>query len=207
MQAIPSDPLSLSSRRMTLHLSFFSLLFACSSPSRATITVQPAHSTPPSIYEPLSTFAPSVGWNGCSTADNPRTFSTSFAASTSSTQSSIPIQSSLNVASQYLKGISAGNVNISNPDPCGPPFQSSGGAPGTNSTCAANVSVADTTRSNYYGVQCYNIGPRWELEADTCSDAAITVCLQMSGQFGKAYQDTNKWIWTTQQGNCTFGYW
>lgn len=112
--------------------------------------------------------------------------------------------------SQYALGISAGAVNVSAPDPCGPPIQPLGGPPGSNSTCNKSVSVAALNQPQYYGVQCTSIEGGMQLDT-TCVAAATRLCQQISGQVGSQYQQTNKWIWSQdvpeQSGNCTFGVW
>jgi len=70
-----------------------------------------------------------------------------------------------------------------------------------------NVSVADITSQEYYGVQCLNDNTGEILQQGTCSDAIMTICDQMTGLLGSSYEVTNKWIWSTPGGNCTFGYW
>ena len=56
-------------------------------------------------------------------------------------------------------------------------------------------------------MQCANDNLGYTLEQSTCSDSLITICDQASGDEGSQYQLTNTWIWTTQNGNCTFEYW
>ncbi|CAD6577445.1 MAG: hypothetical protein ASARMPRED_008281 [Alectoria sarmentosa] len=107
-------------------------------------------------------------------------------------------------AAQNSVGISAGTLVAANPDPCGPP---TGQAPGSLSTCHANVSVANLGQPSAYGVQCANDGSGYTLEQSTCADSSITMCDQISGLYGAGYQRTDTWVWTTQDGNCTFGYW
>ena len=104
-------------------------------------------------------------------------------------------------------GISSGTPNNTLPDPCGPPNQDPGAA-GSKSTCHQNVSVADVTAKEEYGVFCINDNTGEVLDQGTCSDAMYTICDQITGSFGSGtgYQATNKWIWSTQDGNCTFGY-
>lgn len=111
------------------------------------------------------------------------------------------------VISQNNQGISAGAVVPANPDPCGPPTGQAPGVAGSLSTCHANVSVADLGQPSYYGVQCTNDNSGFTLEQGTCLDSLLTVCDQISGQWGVQYQDTDTWIWSTEDGNCTFGYW
>lgn len=111
------------------------------------------------------------------------------------------------VISQNNQGVSAGAVVPANPDPCGPPTGQAPGVAGSLSTCHANVSVADLAQPSYYGVQCTNDNSGFTLDQGTCLDSLLTVCDQISGQWGVQYQDTDTWIWSTEDGNCTFGYW
>ena len=107
---------------------------------------------------------------------------------------------------QKTAGISIGKPNDTLPDPCGPPNQPPGKA-NSASTCHANVSTADITSSEYYGVQCLTDDTGELIDMMSCSDSADTVCEQISGLWGSDYQTTDKWIWSTEGGNCTFGYW
>ena len=109
-------------------------------------------------------------------------------------------------AAQNSAGISSGNVNNSLPDPCGPAVQNPEPA-GSRSTCHTNVSVADTRYPSRYGVQCLNDGTGEVLDQNTCAGAIYTICYQISGLWSTRYQATNQWIWSTENGNCTFGYW
>ena len=117
---------------------------------------------------------------------------------------------SANVAlldTQNAAGISTGNVNNNLPDPCGPPNQSMDAPAGSESTCHRNVTTVDITGKGFYGVHCQNDNTGYVLNQATCSDAIYTICDQISGRWGSKYQATNEWIWSTDDGNCTFGYW
>ncbi|CAF9918039.1 MAG: hypothetical protein ALECFALPRED_000478 [Alectoria fallacina] len=129
------------------------------------------------------------------------------AESATTTTTTVSVAEALEAA-HNRNGISAGALVPANPDPCGPPTgQAPGAAAGSLSTCRANVSVANLGQPSAYGVQCANDGSGYTLEQTTCADSSITICDQISGLFGAEYQRTNTWIWSTQDGNCTFGYW
>ena len=102
-------------------------------------------------------------------------------------------------------GIASGSPNPSLPDPCGPPVQSPAAAE-SMSTCTQNVSVSDLSAHSYYGVNCWNDGSESALDLGTCSDAMMVICNHISTG-GALYNVTDKWIWSTEGGNCTFGYW
>lgn len=107
------------------------------------------------------------------------------------------------------EGIGGGTYSPNLTDPCGPPnhsLQLSAGAPGSNSTCHGNVSIADTTQQTYYGVNCFNNSAA-PLLSD-CGEAMQSMCEQISGESGSGYQATNQWFYgTAQDGVCTYGYW
>jgi len=105
-------------------------------------------------------------------------------------------------------GISQGIPNNAYQDPCGPTSQDRVNAgKNTRSTCHKNVSVSHLDHLNYYGVQCQNDNTGYILNQTTCLNAMATICLQISGMQGSAYQTNDKWIWSTWENNCTFGYW
>lgn len=102
-------------------------------------------------------------------------------------------------------GIAAGTPNPVLPDPCGPPVQSPAAA-NSISTCTKNVSVADLSAHSYYGVNCWNDTTKPALDLSSCSDALYVICNHISTG-GELYNKTDKWIWSTPGGGCTFGYW
>ncbi len=102
-------------------------------------------------------------------------------------------------------GIASGTPNATLPDPCGPPLQPPGAAQSL-STCTQNVSVADLGSHSYYGLNCWNDTTKPALDLGSCSDAIYVICDDISTG-GELYTKTNKWIWSTVGGNCTFGYW
>lgn len=105
-------------------------------------------------------------------------------------------------------GISQGIPNNAYQDPCGPTPQDRVTAGGnTRSTCHKNVSVSHLDQPNYYGVRCQNDKTGYVLNQTTCLDAMVSMCFQISGMQGSAYQPNDKWIWSTCEHNCTFGYW
>ena len=117
------------------------------------------------------------------------------------------------IVNDNLRGISSGALNPNAVDPCGPPNSLTPGPPGSFKTCHRNVSTKYATSGNAlaantaYGVNCLNDGTGYTLDQDTCADSVGAICLQISGIWGTKYQTPNQWIWSTENGNCTFGYW
>ena len=158
------------------------------------VQAQPAGPPQPATYQTPST--------------DPRRSSISAANHAASTDAAARI------GAQSQLGISSGQPNASLVDPCGPPDNPAPGAPGSFNTCHQNVSTEDATSSGAaldgfgaYSVRCLNDGTGYVLDQKTCSDSAITICYQISGMYGTKYQTPNQWIWSTENGNCTFGYW
>ncbi|KAL6719467.1 hypothetical protein ACLMJK_003707 [Lecanora helva] len=110
------------------------------------------------------------------------------------------------LAAQSSAGISLDNPDNSLSDPCGPPSQPPGDA-SSKSTCHANVSVAETSSKQAYGVYCMNDKTGEALNHNSCDDAMWTICDMIAGGWGSEYQTPDRWTWSTQNGNCTFGYW
>ena len=117
-------------------------------------------------------------------------------------------ETSATAAANNALGISVGSPNYTLPDPCGPPVQPPG-EPSSKSTCDASLDISDLASPKYYGVQCRNDNSGETIDTNGCwsSDAIQDICFQISGMYGSKYQDTGKWLWSTQTGNCTFGYW
>ena len=103
-------------------------------------------------------------------------------------------------------GISIGSPNPNLPDPCGPLSQPPGEA-NSKSTCHATVSTTNLSSQDYYGVQCQKDDTGEVLDRPSCEDSYMTMCYQIAGMWGGKYQVADKWVWSTTQGNCTFGYW
>ncbi|KAL6714701.1 hypothetical protein ACLMJK_008126 [Lecanora helva] len=132
--------------------------------------------------------------------------SAAHARKTSSVASAMFAQRSAWVVQQDAMGISVGTSNDTLPDPCGPSLQAQGEANST-STCHASVNTTDVHAQQYYGIECWKDATGAVIDEDFCETSILTICSQISGLSGTAYQSTNEWIWSTNDGNCTFGYW
>ncbi|KAK4693843.1 hypothetical protein P7C71_g3630, partial [Lecanoromycetidae sp. Uapishka_2] len=126
------------------------------------------------------------------------------AASAASASDAAASSAAATLIYQNTAGISSGNSNISLPDPCGPPIQ----APGlmnSVSTCHLNVSVANITEPQAYGVQCLHDNTTYILDKNACFDAMDLMCDALCGFHAPPPRD--QWVWSNQTGNCTFGFW
>lgn len=138
--------------------------------------------------------------------DHAQSVAASHARASSASVAAVAASSASAAALVYWNtaGISSGNSNISLPDPCGPPVQ----APGlmnSVSTCHLNVSVEDITKPQAYGVQCFHDNTTYILDENSCADAIESICSTLYGFH--APPDTDQWVWSDENGNCTFGFW
>lgn len=166
----------------------------------------PQHQTNPISNRGLNPMPTAIMIPQEKAAGRPNAANNIVRASASAAISAAAARSSALIMDQIGAGISLGTTNDSLPDPCGPPDQLPG-VSNSSSTCHHNVSVTNTTSKQYYGVHCLNDNTSEVLDQDACLYAKDTICKYMSGSLSTAYQITNKWIWSVQEGNCTFGYW